>query len=229
MALTFLPKRRIGTENFTSNKNETIEKLKSALKEIAKAAIIKTGLIMRKNRSYIYTELSIMKRTLDLTPGLLGPKFPQIISALSFAKNEIINYFSHLNQSENIKPDLKKFYYPEHYVDYEVVNLLSLVFEMVQFIEKFYTVIVEYNTEYLSFNDYQILLQYEEKLESKDFFLKPLLRNMNGFLSIFVDDNQIITEYLEENDMDHLSIINMAEERLKTFNVENQNENVVLL
>ena len=61
LALTFLTKRYIGSENFTRNEIKKSEKLKTALKEVAKAAVIKTGLILRKNRAFIYNELVKIK------------------------------------------------------------------------------------------------------------------------------------------------------------------------
>ena len=62
MQLTFLPKKFVGVANYTNNEKTKLEKLKTVLKECAKKSILNSGLNMRKNRSFIYSELFIIKK-----------------------------------------------------------------------------------------------------------------------------------------------------------------------
>ena len=217
MALTFLTKRYIGSENFTRNEIKKSEKLKTALKEVAKAAVIKTGLILRKNRAFIYNELIKIKKSLNISPGLLGLKFPQILSALSFAKKEILMHFTYSNQIENDRKDVQKYYNPQDYVACDVVPLLEIIFELNQFIEKYYYIIVTYNFEYLALNDCEILKNLQNKLMNSEEtnILKPLIQKMNENLKFFVDGNK--------NKSDNIKSDNKINEKINKIN----NKNVV--
>ena len=212
MAATFLPKKFIGSTNLSKNDNKTTEKLKTVLKEVAKGSILKTGLNMRKNRAYIYSELFLIKKSIDCTPGLLGPKFPKILSCLSFAKNEILMYFNHYDQVENLRKDTKKHYHIETYLDTNILKLLSLVLEVIKFIEKYFWIVIQYNTEYLILNDFDSLNKTLNSFKEMDAKMSPYVRSMINPLHEFVILNEEKDDFSEEI----FSIIEHA-----TFNLEN--------
>ena len=252
LALTFLTKKYIGSENFTRNEIKKSEKLKTALKEVAKAAVIKTGLILRKNRAYIYGELVKIKKSLNVSPGLLGVKFPQVLCALSFAKKEIIMHFSYSNQIENERKDVQKYYNPQDYLASDVVPLLEIIFELIKFIEKYYSIVTTYNFEYLAINDCAIMKDFENKNVNTEEtnIIKPYLHKMNEKLKIFVDGNKnksdntksdnkindkinninnktVVAEdkilFRYENDFKTLSILKIAKNKL--YDIKNSQDN----
>ena len=142
MQLTFLPKKFVGVANYTNNEKTKLEKLKTVLKECAKKSILNSGLNMRKNRSFIYSELFIIKKKIILNPLLLGPKFPKILSAVNYGKNEIFLFFAHCNQEENLRKDVKKHFHIENYEDTEVIKLISIIIEIINIIEEYFYIII---------------------------------------------------------------------------------------
>ena len=213
MAATFLPKKFIGTTNLSQNENKTTEKLKTVLKEVAKSSILKTGLNMRKNRGYIYSELFLINKLIGNSPGLLGSKFPKILCCLSYAKNEILMYFNHNDQIENLRKDTKKHYNNETYKDTNILKLLSLVLEVTKFIEKYLWVVIQYNTEYLILNDFHSLNKTLDLFKEMDPKMSPYVRSMVNPLHEFVIENEEKDDFLDET----FSIVQHA-----TFNLQNE-------
>ena len=66
-------------------------------------------------------------------------------------------YFNHYDQVENLRKDTKKHYNIETYLDTNILKLLSLVMEVIKFIEKYFWIVIQYNTEYLILNDFDSL------------------------------------------------------------------------
>jgi hypothetical protein len=108
-----------------------------SLKKLAKHAVENSGLRMRNRRSFITAELQTWKGILSISPGLLGPRFPQILASLAFAKAELLSYFRHAglalpSQSQHhlhalIRKDTKKHVTVEHY---RAPDIAGLIFEV---------------------------------------------------------------------------------------------------
>ena len=243
MAATILPKKHVGSINLSKNGRKTTEKLKTILKAVAKSSVLKTGLNMRKNRAYIYSELFLIKKSLEITPGLLGPKFLKIIACLSYAKNEILMYYNHMNQLEYLRKDIKKHYHMKTYVDTNVMKLLTIVIDLIHFIEKYLWIVVQYNTEYLILNDFNSLNNLYNSFNDINDKILPYVRTIVNPLHEFVIENEdkdnfsdetfsiieyaindmkyanknIIVDDNEEKNENHFTILNSSNSALEDF------------
>lgn len=132
-------------------------KLRPILQEIAKEATINTGLVHRERRAYLRGELANMNGLFSLSPGLLGPKFPQVVAAASLARSEIHHYFCHAGQET--RKDMKKFFSTEGYQPTEILSLMHELFKLHGLIEKYTRLIENYYVEYLRECDAAILQQ----------------------------------------------------------------------
>ena len=123
-------------------------KLKPHLKEIAKDAAVRTGLVHRERRTLIRGELANLNHLFSLSPGLLGPKFPMVVAACSLARAELLHYFSHIGQE--VRKDVKKSYNPDDYQPVEVMSLFGELYKLHGTCVAYAKVIQNYYVEYLS-------------------------------------------------------------------------------
>jgi hypothetical protein len=72
---------------------------------------------------------------------LIGPKFPQIIAAASFARLEILNYFRHVGQEKSVRKDCKKHYNNEDFVSYDVSSLIFILGELTDHVLRYQGII----------------------------------------------------------------------------------------
>jgi hypothetical protein len=162
IAMDNFPKSYIGSVNI-NNKNQSKKqmKLKYELKGVYKLAIVDSGIYMRKNRSYILSELINIKNNLSVNPDFFYSGFNKILCCLAYSKNEILNYFIHTDQYEDIHKDYRNFYVVENYYGYNIMNLLSMIFQLISYIEKHYDQDDINISEYYNIDDYIHYKQYD--------------------------------------------------------------------
>jgi hypothetical protein len=113
--------------------------------------VTSVGLRHLERRSYLRAEIKNLKHLLLAVPGLLGPKFPVVLTAAAMAKTEILHYFRHLGL--DCRKDSKKHLIADHYRDKEITLLLDDLIELTAIVEKNREIIQMYYAEYLSWND----------------------------------------------------------------------------
>lgn len=141
--------------NFPSRK-DTITvpknfKIKNILRDLSKVAVSSVGMRHIERRSYIRAEIKNLKHILQAVPGLLGPKFPVVLTAASIAKAEILHYFRHLGL--DCRKDSKKYLVGDHFKDKEICLLIDDLLELSALVEKNREIIQMYYAEYLSGHD----------------------------------------------------------------------------
>lgn len=145
-------------------------KLKNVLKDLYKEAQIHSGIVHKERRSYLRGELANLGSLLTAVPGLMGPKFPMIITALSMARAEIEWYFLHLSIAAGAKRTYKHVS-AEHYEDSQIVILIGLAYDLINTVRKNPQMVQQYYTEYLKQTDRSVL--------------QPLVQEMHGQVQAF--------------------------------------------
>eukprot|EP01119_Soliformovum_irregulare_P005153 TRINITY_DN1660_c0_g1_i1.p1 TRINITY_DN1660_c0_g1~~TRINITY_DN1660_c0_g1_i1.p1 ORF type:complete len:1147 (-),score=374.72 TRINITY_DN1660_c0_g1_i1:168-3608(-) len=115
---------------------------KEALDEFGKKGLQKH----KEKRIYLRQELNSLVQLCTDQPGLLGPKFPLILSALSMAKSEVFWYFSHLKQAP---PKGGKKFTEEESRDSRISELLFLIDSTCNIVRSNRQIIQRYYLEYL--------------------------------------------------------------------------------
>jgi NCK-associated protein 1 len=83
---------------YTSGKSGTVAplgkvKFKDHIKDLRKTAEAGCELKQRRRRAYVAQELMTLHHVIQQIPGLIGPKFPVVLAALTLAKAEILCYW----------------------------------------------------------------------------------------------------------------------------------------
>ena len=157
---------------------------KKAVRHIAKSAVLTVGYNMRQRRSFALLELIKIRATLQLEPGLVAPKLPQIIAAMSIAKTELLAYVRHYDQAESVRGDTRKRYHIDRYIGTDVIPLLSNLCGLVEFVSDHEWIIRRYYSEYL-INDYKavetIFKRCSEQLPSMIPLLTAMIDDLKSF------------------------------------------------
>lgn len=123
--------------HFKSKKVKLSKFAKELLKTSHASAVNDSAAKHAEARNFLRSDVSMMRNLLEEFPGLLGPKFPIVLAALSLLKHEILWYFLHLDASQNLATanpkDWKKFT-DNSFIDrnvgeltFETQKLLSLI------------------------------------------------------------------------------------------------------
>ena len=103
-------------------------KLKQKAKDLSKQAALYCGSRHRQRRLYIQCELRTLVDLSKDVPGLLAPKFPMVLAALSFARAELLWVLMHKGQ---LPPKHRMKHLPEgHCDDPEMPVLFGLVTDL---------------------------------------------------------------------------------------------------
>jgi hypothetical protein len=124
-------------------------KIKKELKDIAKSAVKGCVMGMVHRRSYITAELTALKGLIMANPGLIAPKFPQVIAACAFAKTELFRYFRHQWQDKMVRKDCRKHYHAEHYVNNDVHTLIAELYAVIGLVKLYKNFVRRYYAEFL--------------------------------------------------------------------------------
>ncbi len=124
-------------------------KLTQITKEIVKEAIRSSAGVHYETRAYLHMELAELCRLMGSCPGLLGPKFPVILAALSMAKAEIMRYFLHHSDRPGAgKNGRLNNAWNDKYSNVSI--LIGCSSELIRLIRKYSGVVRRYFVEYLS-------------------------------------------------------------------------------
>lgn len=155
-------------------KTASMSKPKKILKEGVNDAFLNTGKYHRDRRVYLKQELNMLKHLLKDTPGLIAPKLPLILSALSFAKDEVLWWFRHRNP-----PSKSKISNLAHFEESAIVEMINLILHFQYEIFKRKNIIQQYYSEYLSGADYTRL----SSLSSENNFTKHMDSDSQSVIS----------------------------------------------
>jgi len=183
--------------NWYPAKNSNVQvpkgfKLKNVMKDLYKEAMLNSGIIHKERRSYLRGELANLGALLTSVPGLLAPKFPMIITALSMARAEIEWYFLHMSIAAGAKRTYKHVT-AEHYEDSQIVILIGLVYDLIGTIRRNPRTVQQYYAEYLKQTDRTILQPLVQEthgqVQSFGAGVAQIFAEMTGLLdAIRVDD-----------------------------------------
>ena len=123
-------------------------KIKSVLKELAKVAVVSIGTRHQERRSYIHAEVKNLRHILNAVPGLVGPKFPVVLTAAAIAKAEILHYFRHLHA--DTRKDVQKYQNSDHYKCQNITGLIQDLYELTCIVEKYREVVQMYYAEFIT-------------------------------------------------------------------------------
>lgn len=121
------------------------------LKEVATTAVQTVGLKHRERRSFLLAEVKNLLNIVHAVPGLIGPKFPQVVTAAAMAKAEIMHYFRH--RQMECRKDMKKVLVNEDYYCPRITLLIEALYELSCVVEEYREVVTMYYSEYLSLID----------------------------------------------------------------------------
>lgn len=152
-------------------------KLSSILKGLSRASLAAVGIAQQSKRSYIEAELNTLNQLIATVPGLIGPKFPMLLTVATLAKNELVAYFRHADSitsngsnSLYLRKDSKIFFNQNLYTTEDAVA--SLWYELSQaivLIKKHSVLINNYYLEYLSISDttniVKLMMDVDDKFE----------------------------------------------------------------
>lgn len=160
-------------------------KIKAELKATARVAVAVAGSRMRYRRSFISAELRSIIGLMLTSPGLIGPKFPQILAAAAFGKAEILRFYRHVGQQSNVRRDCKKHYVAEEYasVGGDVALLLSQLAELSELLQRFHFIAQRYYAEFLRINDVTALQPLIAATADRVATLRPILNSLMADLS----------------------------------------------
>ena len=139
-----------------------LKELLKNLKKVGRLACETAGVRMRNRRSYIFAELQTWRKLLKISPGLLAPRFPQILAALSFAKSEILSYFQHVGMSlpgqsqerlAALRKDSKKRLNVSTYYAADITLLMNELYAVLTQARQYSWVVRRYYFEYILGND----------------------------------------------------------------------------
>ncbi|GMI46037.1 hypothetical protein TrCOL_g12752 [Triparma columacea] len=139
-------------------------KLKNVMKELSKDATLTAGLKHRERRSYLRGEINTLIQLFNQLPGLLAPKFPMVMTALTMAKTEILWHFRHVDQP-TVKSRMKH-YSEENYSDPYISILIGLHDELLQLVYRNGKIVRNYYIEYMKGAHRTVLEEALSGLES---------------------------------------------------------------
>uniref|UniRef100_A0A7S1XR57 CYRIA/CYRIB Rac1 binding domain-containing protein n=1 Tax=Phaeomonas parva TaxID=124430 RepID=A0A7S1XR57_9STRA len=124
-----------------------LRNLKKMFKDESKAATVNCGHAHAEKRSYLRGEMANLVSLLMDTPGLVGPKFPMVLTALAMGKAELRWYFDH--KSATTRRDRQKHLNLSDFDDPYISTLLGLQDQLVLLVREFRRYVSVYYIEYL--------------------------------------------------------------------------------
>lgn len=133
-------------------KTASMSKPKKILKEGVNEGYLSCGKTHKERRIFIKHELTTLCNLFLDTPGLLAPKFPLVLAALSYAKEEILWWFRNKNP-----PNKSKISDLSYFEENDITEIIHLVIQFQHEIIKSKSIISQYYVEYLNNADYNRL------------------------------------------------------------------------
>jgi NCK-associated protein 1 len=121
--------------------------LKKPLAEAAGMAVGMSGSMHRERRTLLCMELGDILNVYSDTPGLLGPKFDQLLAALSLARMEVEWYFRHYGATP---PKSKAKHREEDFRDENITYLVHLIDRITALAAEHTAVVQRYHVEFLT-------------------------------------------------------------------------------
>lgn len=139
--------------HFKSKKVRLSKFAKELLKTSHANAINDSSTKHAEARNFLRSDVSMMRNLLEEFPGLIGPKFPVVLAALSLLKHEIFWYFLHLDASQKLASanpkDWKKFT-DRSFIDRNVGELVFEAQKLLALISTHRDVVREYYIKMLA-------------------------------------------------------------------------------
>ena len=98
----------------------------------------------KERRSFIQGGLSNLLQLLRDVPGMLAPKFPEVMAALAMAQAEVRTYFLHAGLVAGVSKSKGKQYKNEHYFDAQISELIGASVELAELVATHRSLVQEY-------------------------------------------------------------------------------------
>jgi hypothetical protein len=124
-------------------------KLKTTLKHIARIAVSSADSHHRARRIYL---TNVLERFLDVMkqcPGLVAPRFPQLLCLASLAREEVLSYYRHLSIAVKVRKDCKKYYKPEEFISMDIAPAVAALQRFTDMLRASRALVINYYSEYL--------------------------------------------------------------------------------
>jgi hypothetical protein len=146
-------------------------KLKVQLKNLSRNSLTNVPLKQRSRRLVLLQDLKKLNLMVSITPALIAPKFPVILSCCSMLKQEISHFFHHYPLSAEAahipywRRDSKGYYKIEEYQRCtDIGSCLHELSTMITQIMTFQGFIKSYYTEYIVNYDFKVLAQFNTEI-----------------------------------------------------------------
>ncbi len=124
-------------------------KLKTTLKHIARIAVTSSDSYHRARRIYLTNVLERFVAFLRQCPGLVAPKFPQLLCLAAFAKEEVLCYYRHLSGSVRVRRDCKKYYTYDNFISMDIGPAVASLQRLTDVMRASRCLVINYYSEYL--------------------------------------------------------------------------------
>ena len=119
-------------------------KIKKEMADLAKQAAVTAGKQHKERRSYLQGGLSTLIQLIRDVPGLLAPKFPEVMAALAMTRGEVQTYMIHAALVSGASKTKSKLYKSEHYLDARVSELVGASVELSELVLQHRSIVQEY-------------------------------------------------------------------------------------
>ena len=102
------------------------------------------GKLHKERRSFIQGGLSNLLQLLRDVPGMLAPKFPEVMAAMAMAQAEVRTYFLHAGLVAGVSKSKGKQYKNEHYFDAQISELIGATVELAELVMTHRRLVQEY-------------------------------------------------------------------------------------
>ena len=141
-------------------------KIKNEMRDLAKKATEKCAEIRRERRSFLIGEMSVLVGLFHDIPGLIAPKFPMAIAALSMSQAECLLFFSHLNlKVADIPKARSKLYKVDDFSDPQISQLVGIHMQLAELARRHADMIQAYYKEYVQTAHRHALMELTKDLK----------------------------------------------------------------
>jgi hypothetical protein len=141
-------------------------KIKNEMRDLAKKATEKCAEIRRERRSFLIGEMSVLVGLFHDIPGLIAPKFPMAIAALSMSQAECLLFFSHLNlKVADIPKARSKLYKVDDFSDPQISQLVGIHMQLAELVRRHANMIQAYYKEYVQTAHRHALMELTKDLK----------------------------------------------------------------
>ena len=150
-----------------------------------------SGLGARKRRAYLRAECLTLTRLFSSRPGLLGPKLPVVLAALSQAQTEALSFYRHRTSEGGPPKNRSKHYAEDNFKDPLISILIGISVHLSRSVLRYRDVVKRYYAEYLRCTHLAAISKLVSKMPSSVLDEAPLFRSLPRLLEGISEDSNL--------------------------------------